>query len=350
MSNGPAPRYRAEIAELPRDRDAVLALWHGNLGSPARHAGKLDWFYLHNPFGQPLLQLLRHDGNVVGSCGVAPRRMLWRGREIRAGLLADMAVDAHHRTLGPALMLQESLLVAAADRFDLVYGFPNRKSLPVVKRLGYAVLGEMPRYSRVLRHAGYLQRKLPHWLALPLGGLLDTAVALRDRLHMLAAPRVIVAWSEQVVPRMETLWQASPHGQGLLGMRDAAMLRWRFDESPLSDTRFLLLGDGADGPLRAWFACQVVGNVLHVCDHWSVQGAKGIDTASVLALVRTARRGGHASISLEHAASAEQLAGWQRAGFVRRDSQPVVGKWTGVGPTPTELGKDWYLTGGDEDE
>ncbi|GAB3786294.1 hypothetical protein [Dyella agri] len=350
MNGAAASGYRTEVAELPRDRDVVLALWNGNLGDPARHAGKLDWFYQHHPFGEPLLQLLRHDGEVIGSCGVAPRRMLWRGREIRAGLLADMAVDARHRTLGPALMLQESLLAAATDRFDLVYGFPNRKSLPVVKRLGFAVLGEMPRYSRVLRHAGYLQRSLPRWLALPLGGLLDASFALRDRLQTLGAPRLVATWSEQVDPRMEALWQASSHGQGLLGARDTAMLRWRFDQTPLGHTRYLLLSDSADGPLRAWFACEVVGSVLRVCDYWCVRGTAGIDIALVLALVRIAHRGRHASISLEHAASVEQLAGWQRAGFVCRDSQPVVGKWLGGGPAPAAMAQDWYLTAGDEDE
>lgn len=350
MSDGPPSGYRTETAELPRDCGAVLAVWDGNLGDPARHAGKLDWFYLRRPFGPPLLQLLRHDGVAIGSCGVAPRRMLLHGRAIRAGLLADMAVDARHRTLGPALMLQESLLAAAAGRFDFVYGFPNRKSLPVVRRLGYAVLGEMPRHSRVLRHASYLQRRLPHWLAWPLGGLLDAAFALRDRLRMAAAPRVLATWSDQVDPRMEALWQAAPQRQGLLGVRDASMVRWRFDEMPLSHTRFLLLSDGADGPLRAWFACQVAGGMLRVCDYWCASATVGIDAALVLGLVRAARAAGHASISLEHAAGAERLAGWRRAGFVHRDSRPVVGKWLGDGPAPAGLARDWYLTAADEDE
>jgi len=350
VNGDPAPGYRTETAELPRDRDAVLALWRDNLGDPARHAGKLDWFYLRGPFGKPLLQLLRHEGAVVGSCSVAPRRMLWHGGELRAGLLADMAVDARHRTLGPAMMLQESLLAAAAGRFDFVYGFPNRKSLPVVKRLGYAVLGEMSRHSRVLRHAGYLQRKLPRWLAQPAGAAIDAGFALRDRLRLLAAPRMVATWCAQVDSRMETLWQTAPHGQGLLGVRDATMLRWRFDEAPFTGARYLLLADGANGPLRAWFACQAVGGVLRVCDYWCEQGAAGIDAVLVLALVRAARRDGHTSISLEHATSPECLAGWRRAGFVHRDSQPVVGRWLGDGPAPAEFGKDWYLTAGDEDE
>jgi GNAT superfamily N-acetyltransferase len=344
-----AAGYRVEAASFPHDRDAVLGIWQGNLGEPDRHAGKFDWFYLRSPFGEPIAQVLYHDGVAIGCCTAAPRRMCWQGREIRAGLLADMAVAAQHRTLGPALMLQEALMDAARDRYDLLYGFPNRKSLPVVRRLGYAVLGEMTRHSKVLRHAVYLQRHLPRWLARPLGGLLDVATALSERIR--AGRGTYAEWSDHADPRMDALWRAGTRGHGLVGVRDAAQARWRFDQSPLVRTRYLVVGDGPGAPLRAWFACQVVGAVLRVCDYWSEAGTTGIDGSLVLALVRAARREGYTSLSLEHAAAGERLAGWRRAGFVARDSQPVVGKWLGEGgPTPAELAQDWYLTPADEDE
>lgn len=345
----PAGAYRVEAAEFPRDREAMLAIWRGNLGDPARHAGKFDWCYLRGPSGEPLTQLLRHEGVAIGCCSAAPRRMFWQGREIRAGLLADMAVAAQHRTLGPALMLQEALMEAAKGHYDLLYGFPNRKSLPVVRRLGYAVLGEMTRHSKVLRHAAYLERYLPRWLAVLLGGLLDAGMALSERLRVRRGASA--DWSDHADPRMDALWQAGAHGQGLVGVRDAAVARWRFDQSPLVRTRYLLVGDGPRGALRAWFACQVAGTVLRICDFWSETGSAGIDGSLVLVLVRAARRLGYTSISLEHAASDERLAGWRRAGFVPRERQPVVGKWLGDGgPCPSELARTWYLTPADEDE
>lgn len=345
-----AATYRTALAELPRDRDEVLALWRDNLGDPARHAGKYDWFYLGGPFGPALLQLLRHDGVAIGTCGVGARRMLWQGREIRAGLLADMAVDARHRTLGPALMLQEALVASAAGRFDLLYGFPNRKSLPVVKRLGYAVLGELSRHARVLHHAHYLRRRLPRWLATLLGSVLDAGRVLLDGLRGLPGRGVTATWSEQADPRMDALWQASPHGQGLLGVHDAAVLRWRFDRSPLASVRYLLLGDRRDGALRAWFACEREDRVLHVRDYWSERGVEGIDHRLVLALVRAARREGCVSITLECAAPVARVVGWRRAGFVLREGQPVVGKWLGDAAVTAELARDWHLTEADADE
>lgn len=349
-AGGPPVGYRAEPAELPRDRDVVLTLWHNSLGDPARHAGKFDWFYLGNPFGPTLLQLLRHDGGVVGICGVGARRMLWRGREIRAGLLADMAVDARHRTLGPAIMVQEALMAAAAGRYDLLYGFPNRRSLPVVRRLGYGVLGELSRHARVLRHARYLQRRMPRWLAWLLGGVLDRVRAVHDGLRAPSGREVAVAWSEQADPRMDALWHGSPHGDGLLGVHDAALARWRFDASPFAAVRYLLVGNRTDGALRAWFACEAIDGVLHVRDYWSERGVEGIDHRLALVLVGAARRAGYASVTLECAASAERMAGWRRAGFVPREGQPVVGKWIGADPAPVDLAQGWHLTEADSDE
>lgn len=352
-ATGPAaargPVYTAHAGDITRDRDHVIAVWRGNLGQASRQAAKYDWFYGTCPWGPPLLQLLRHEPSAtwVGTAAAGARRMSWQGNAVRAGVLVDIAVDARHRTLGPALMLQSSLLDAAAGRFDLLYGFPNAKSLPVVKRLGYEVIEFMPRYSRVLRHGDYLARHLPGMLARPLGWLLDT---LRDAGDALRGRGLLARWSERVDPRMDDLWRDSDHGNGPLAVRDTELLRWRFDESPVADVRYLLLGERPDGPLLGWFACQARQHTLQVCDFWSTDAAQGVGRPLIDALLRAARREGYAAVSLEYAAPARKLANWLRAGFVERSRRPVIGRWlrdpAGNGGTPPE----WHLTHADEDE
>lgn len=341
--------YRTRAADLERDSAAIVAFWQANLGDPARRAGKFDWFYRHCPYGEPVLQLLYCGDELVGTCGAAPRPMLLHGQAIRAAVMGDMAVDARHRTLGPALMLMDAVATAAADRYDLLYGFPNHKSLPVAARLGFAAPGEMRRHSRVLRHAPYLQRQLPNWLAAPAGAVLDGARRLGDALREPSASRLHAAWHEHADARMTALWQASPHDDGLLSVRDAALPAWRFDAAPLAGIRYLLVSDAADAPLRAWFACHVAGSVLRVRDYWCEGGTGGIGRALVLALVRAARRGGLASLSLEHSGSAAILAGWRAAGFVPRDSQPMVVRW--LNPTLAAAAHGHrFVTEADEDE
>ena len=345
-----APRYLACAGEVAHAREAVVSVWRDNLGQPARHAGKFDWFYCACPFGEPLIQLLHHapSSTWVGTCAAGPRRMLWRGREIRAAVLVDMAVAAAHRTLGPAMILQGALMAAAAGRFDLLYGFPNRKSLPVVRRLGYAELGQLPRLTRVLRYRDYLGRIVPHRLARPLGWLLDGLSAARDRLRGVLHAPLRAQWHARVDPRMDELWHASPHGDGPIAIRDCAFLRWRFDRAPLAQTRYLMLSD-AGATLRAWFACQREGGTLHVRDFWSMEAASGVRRRDIHALLRAARRDGCSAVSVEHAGAPGALRGWHAAGFRLRDRRPIIGHWLAGGGSDMPAAT-FHLTAADEDE
>lgn len=350
----PGPVYLACTGAAAHDRDTVLSVWQGALGHTARpHAAKFDWFYLGCPWGAPLLELLRHTptSTWVGTAAAGPRRMLWQGREIRAGVLVDMAVSAQHRTLGPALTLQEGLRTAAAERFDLLYGFPNPKAVPVARRAGYPVIGELRRYSCVLRHGSYFTRLMPKLLAQPLGWLFDTWRDARLAMRARFDASLTSTWCDRADPRMDELWRNSEHGSGLIAVRDTALLRWRFDESPGIEIRYLCLSERSDGRLQAWFACQVDGTSLCVRDFWSRDAACGIGRAQIDALIRAARRSQdrHAAISVEYAAPASRFSGWLAAGFVERDHQPIIGCWLDTSDgrqAPT----DFHLTAADEDE
>src|SRR5690606_18533574 len=179
------------------------------------------------------LQVLRpgtgHE--VLGTAGVGWRRMRAGARTLRGGLLADMAVLPGHRTLGPAMQLQRAASDRALAEGDLVYGFPNANAVPVVKRLGYVHLGDMVLYVRALRHAPYLERRLPRPLATLLGRAIDTAFALRDRLRNLHRGALHAQWSEGPLDLVHPRW---PRPGMLEGVRDRAALEWRFAHNPLA--------------------------------------------------------------------------------------------------------------------
>ena len=177
--------YDVVEATARRDRDDILALWEGTLGHGARLGRKYDWFYLDCPGDAPLVMTLLHRpaGERVGVVAAGERRMLWRGTPVRAALMVDLAVAPHHRWLGPALILQRRMKQVATERYDLLYVFPNPLATPVYLRAGYAQLGEIVRYARVLRHRGYLARHLPAPVARAAGALLDAADRVRRRLR-----------------------------------------------------------------------------------------------------------------------------------------------------------------------
>lgn len=344
------PQYIVRNGDALRDRDQVLAIWSGNLGHKDSIAAKYDWFYLQCPYGAPLLQLLQHQpsNTWVGTACAGLRRMSWRGREIRAGVLVDLAVLPEHRSLGPALILQQGLIEAGARELDLLYGFPNPKAAAVFKRIGYEKLTEIVRYARVLRHTHYLQQRMPRWMAQPMGWAVDLAFAARDLMRRAIGPRLKTHWTNTADARMDALWAASSKGNGLVATRDSQHARWRFDDSPMARTRYLLLTQAHEESLCAWFAIQMEAETLHVRDFWSRDGAGGMDKSCILALVEAARRAGHAALSVEIAAAPAHVSDWIRCGFVQRGKRPVFGRWSAApdAGTPTEL----FLTSADEDE
>jgi hypothetical protein len=339
----PAPNYVVEPADIVRDREAVLGVWRGNLGRDERMGAKYDWFYRDNPLGPPLTLLLRHvaSGAVVGVATAGPRRMQVDGRAIAAGVLVDLAVLPEHRTLGPALQLQQAMLDAAGARFALLYGLPNHKAVPVFKRVGYAAIAEMRRLARVLRHREHLARRLPGPLAAAAAPLVDALLRLRDGLRQLAQPRWRARWLD--APPAEL-----PPGddRGLLrGAHDAAFQRWRFAAGPTPPARWLRVDDRA-GRLRGWFTCQSSHDVLQLSDCGGGDGEAAPARAAILALLRAARAAGFASVSLQLAAPDALLAPWRAAGFVVRGQRTVFGRWYGAGAAP---GVAWF-TAADEDE
>lgn len=347
-----APVYAARIGDAFFDRELVLAVWQGALSQESRlHAAKYEWFHQRCPGGPSLLALIDHapTGACIGTSAVGQRRMLWQGREIRAGVMADMAISAQHRTLGPVLILQAKLLDAAAGRFDWLYGFPNAKSIAVAKRAGFPVIGQLRRYSRILRHGGYLSRVVPQAIARPLGWLFDILLDTRRWLTRRLGKPLIAEWSDRVDPGMDQLWLESAHGDGLIAVRDSAFLRWRFDECPGALTRYLYLRERHAGPLLAWFACQVDGTTLHVRDFWSRDAAGGLPRSQVEALLLAARRdsSSHSAVSVEYAAAPPKLAGWLAAGFTERARRSIIGRHLTEGRAQiTHL----HLTAADEDE
>ncbi len=336
--------YAVAAADPARDRDAVLGIWQGNLGQPARMQAKFDWVYRDSPLGAPLTMMLQHlpTGEAVGVATAAPRRMRIGRREIRAGVLVDLAVLPAHRSLGPALQLQQALLEAAPSRFDFVYGFPNRKAAPVFKRAGYVSLGQLVRHARVLRHRDYLAQRIPRMLAAIAGPLFDLGARFRDGWRARSDPDWRMQWVDSAA---NTGARTDHEAEVLHGVHDRQFLGWRFDPRPIGATRTLHLDDHA-GALQAWFVCQVEEGVLHVADCGAASRSLGVSRAHVDALLHAARAAGYRSVSVQLAAPPDSLAAWRDCGFVQRSARPIFGRWFGAGPPPDNL----YLTAADEDE
>jgi len=332
--------YEVVDADPETACDDVIAVWRTTIGWPGRQEEVFRRYYLEYPFGKPELKFLRHvpTGVVVGTLGVAPRRVFWKGLEIRAGMLSHFCVVAEHRKMRPPMFLFKSTIDACRGRYDVLYAMPStQESAPHAMALGRMATAGVTscfksRRVKVLRSAAYAARFLPKPLAVMAGGIFDAGTRCRDFLR--GGTRGITArWVDTVEPRMGEMWQATPRGETWCAVRDTAMLQWRFDKLPSYGRRYLSVSEAgaAEGDgLLAWFACAENyhdRDILVVEDFWSKGGPDEIGMEAIRALCRAARRLGFAAVETRLAASEVASTPWTREGFVERNRSPVPMFW-----------------------
>lgn len=344
--------YRAVLTDPDEDRASLIRVWTSNLPSAGDAAAKLAWLYLDAPAGRAHAFVLQHDGAAVGCAGITVRELWYGDQALRAGLLADFAVDRAHRTAFPALILQRAVKRHADAAFDLSYGFPNQHAVAIHRRIGYHELGLMTRYVRVLRHTGYLERRFGHRRLVRAAGALADAATRAVRLA--ASARRITAgalrWLDDVDPRFDRLWQTARRDHGIACRRDAAFLRWRFLRKPGEHNVIAALVDRRRGELRAY---AVVGGgpggMAHLLD---VYGRLDAIDDLLVRLMPALHARGHTAVTLRFLGDA-RMAALLAAHLAVRDRNRTVVVHAGARCPidPALLGDPgrWYLTDLDED-
>lgn len=266
---------------------------------------------------------------------------------LRVATHGDVTLALEHRPHGVSLLLHKSLEQAARSHLQLLLAFPSPDDAPVFKRVGYRPIGDLVRYVRPLRYRTPFGERTPGMLAWAAGTLADLYGRSRDIVLAAGAPRLQGEWTDQVDPRMQRLWETSTKPDGIVGVRDAAYLRWRFDASPDGGFQYLLVVDPHDDSLLAWFVVRAMGGALHVHDYWSLHGP-AIGTRYLDTLLHCARKAGHAAVSLDLASLSPYLSPWRATGFAERGRRPVVGHWQ-----PAALGEhigEVHLTAADVED
>jgi hypothetical protein len=167
--------YDLVSVDLARDRDAIISFWDRHHQQSLK--AKFDWMYLRNPAGPAMVWMVRHrgSGELVGMTSLFPRRFVLGSRVVLGAVAGDLFVSAVHRSAGPALMLQRALL-EAADRgaVNFVLAFPNARSEPIIRRVGYQRIAPLITLVRAVRTSHYLAAAgLPQGMARCLGGVAD---------------------------------------------------------------------------------------------------------------------------------------------------------------------------------
>jgi len=364
-------------------REAILDLWRRNL--PEVPAERNAWLYESGPATGFLLR--SGQGLTVGATGLMRRDFRAFGETLRAGQAIDLNVDQEHRTVGPALNLQRTILAAVAGgEIDLAYGFPNRQSEVVIRRIGYGTLGDLDRWvkplsCRVAFDRWAWPRPLSRGLAAILDPILRCGNAVRDLFRrcvfsserVLGRKRLLTPFSVQQVDtfdaRFDWLWEAAARRWPILGERTSDYLSWRFSRCPDLKHRAMCLSDPG-GELLGYVIYGRRGETVYAAD-FLVGDLRHLEPllAEFLRLVR--RQRAHKVVAL-YFGRPEVGQALTRLGFWKRPSGRKVMLYVGgkrdepaldadrgayanvVAPARIDLAPfsdpaNWHLTGADID-
>jgi GNAT superfamily N-acetyltransferase len=348
--------YHVRAADPAAAGPSLCELWSRNLATARSDPHRrLDWFYLENPAGRGVAQLLESDGEAtgpVGCMGIGIRTYECNGRTISVALFGDFAVDRSHRSLGPALMLQRAARRHAQEHFAMALGFPNAKALPSFLRLGFRELGQMIRYAVPLRHRTYVRRRLPEPAASLAAVGLDALAVVR------AAPGFLVSLARfhlenlaEPDARFDALWQCARSSSPCVAERTSSFLRWRFLDKPgLTSCRFWALTRRDTGTLAAYAVVETEGLNAHIRDLF---GASPEDIAALLdRLLPTLRSHGYVAASFGFFGAPWLVKLLTQRRFAVRERWTVIIDWGKNAPASPERLLDhtaWFVTQADED-
>jgi hypothetical protein len=316
--------YSTTPLQLPEHRDALVRLWSeslGNLGAnEAAIQQRIDWLYKKNPNGPTRTWLgTSDDSQVIGCASVLSRDVLVGHRLCKVGVLADFAVQREHRFAGAALSIQKAVLLGARqERLPLVYGWPNDGSFPILKRLGYAVVGASNTWVKPLRsHAVLLQMIGRPKVVKAAEPLADQALRFNDwRLWLpyLATYRHEVL--ERADPRFDELTERS-RIRGIVGRRTWAYLNWRYAEFTTARYKFFCLLERASGLIVGYIAYKFEKDVAFVTDMFCEDLTTHV-APLLLSFSQFARTQGAISVRLTYAGTSQFSNQLPSLGFLRR--------------------------------
>lgn len=354
--------YDVRRANPSEVRDGMMRVWAQNLPVEDPEE-KYRWFFEQSPDAPSAVFVLyaHEEGEpecIVGTISVGVRRFAVRGKRMRVALLADLAVNTEHRQLRHAMAMVRAAKAFALEHHGVLYGFPNHKAVGVFRRVGCAQIGTMPRYARVLRHAGYIDRladndHVPGWatqfFAKPsvhsvLGTAADVTRLSETGLRIASiARRYDLIWLDLDDTRIDDLFRACHHHYRIVGERSAEFVSWRFPAD--AGHRVAGLVDRKSGELRAYAVLRRDGTVEHIRDFFGFPD--GLESL-LHRLVPTLYREGATSMSVRFLGSTWVTKVLKSAGFVERaGARDII--VSSDGALSVDHVEDWFLCDGDED-
>ena len=238
-----------EEADLSRDRLEMTQLFQEEL-NPAYDQKRFTWCYDDNPFGTARSWLLyEHDHDAcIGIATAFPRQMYIGQVGLCGWVLGDFCLRSHHRTLGPALVLQKRCIhELSKDSTGPIYDFPSTAMTAIYTRLRQRPLGRMLRLVKVLKVDNMIQKyiQIPI-LSKGLQVLINSFVECKEKWNA-RRQQSHLRFEVQEVPctqEFSVLAEKIKGNNGICINRTAEYLNWKYFQNPLGSFEILKARQG----------------------------------------------------------------------------------------------------------
>jgi len=366
-----AARGLAEGGWIARAATAADHADHVRLFNACFHKQKdlrtFAWKYGDNPDGPAIARVAVEapgarpagaegvPGRVVGAYAYMPRRFLRDGQPVVLMQASDAMTDDAWRGRGIFTGLDQLVASTAGELgVPLAFAYSGRQSLNGFLRNGWRILGHAHMYRRSFRHRRALLR-VPRLgkLAALAAPALDTLAARADRRRLPAPGASELRRIERFDDSVSRLFAAAAPRVGLVGVRDARWLNWRYVDTP--SRRHECYGLWRGDRLVAYVVAELADGQAQLIDHVAEDGdARATVLAGFTALARERGLDEASALLFPHDAAVPALAelGWR--GPLRhkpfRDIFPFIVRACRADAAPEDFTMTrWHLADGDRD-
>jgi len=336
---------------LQRER-ALLIDFLAKYLTPYSNDRRFDWLYLENPIGQAQVWVAEdtRTGTMLGTSAVFPRRFYVRGKETLGFVLGDFCIHPDFRSLGPAIQLQKACIHEMESSIRTMgYDFPSERMLAVHRRLGVRPGDRLIRLAKPLR----MDRKVTEKVRVPLvarsiSKLGNRLLRWRDQRRKPSRVQQIDWQTGSCGEEFSTLAVTVSADHEVCLARTADYLNWRYVAHPFQ--RFEILTSRRDGALDAYLVMKQEGEDARIVDLFGTENP-GLLSGIVAHAIELLRSRGVVAVSVPVLASHRWVHLFERLGFVKRESTPVITYPATGGLSGNQDGHEakWFLMDGDRD-
>jgi hypothetical protein len=291
--------------------------------TPDSDETRFHWLYRANPSGraQAWLAWDTTRKSFVGLASAFPRRFYLHGKEKLGLVLGDFCLAEEYRSMGPALQLQRACLKALVAPFDFCYDFPSKSMMAIYKRMGIQQAGLLVRWAKPLRINEKLEAIVgSRGAGTVIAPIVNKFLAVRGWKGEKSSCHVDFA-PPPYGDEFSALNERLRRDLAVSADRGAPYLNWRYFEGDRKD--YEVLAARRNGALVGYIALKNNSKDARIVELVSLE-EPGVIVRLIAQAVHRLRLGGARSVSLVAGENHRWGSLFERAGFKRRETCPVV--------------------------